>query len=219
MNLITKSQARFVAFQFIKQYFQFEKKFIRDYNSQDVNIRLKSLQASANYFSVSRTFPSKFDPSQDKKDRLRPVINVLDKITKDKSFEGIVDLVNDTEQSLSSEYGNKLVLSATTKFLWLKGCFNVRIYDSQAKRALGFKQNYKSYNGFLKKWEEQFDQNKFIIEKVVTEMALDPNLIDYLSFENVSSGELDALLRDEKIIARIFDMYLWHEGGVAANEK
>jgi len=219
MNLITKSQARFVAFQFIRQYFQFEKKFIRDYNSQDVNIRLQSLQASANYFSVSRTFPSKFDPSQDKKDRLRPVINVLDKITKDKSFEGIVDLVNDTEQSLSSEYGNKLVLSATSKFLWLKGYYNVRIFDSQAKRALGFKQNYKNYKNFVKQWNKQFEQNKFIIEKVVAEMALEPNLIDYLSFEEMSKDELDALLKNEIIIARIYDLFIWQIGQVGNNEK
>jgi len=78
--MITESQARFVAFQYIKQFFQFEQKFILDYNSQDDELRLKSLQSSANYFSVSRTFPTMFDPSQEKKDRLRPVLNVLDDI-------------------------------------------------------------------------------------------------------------------------------------------
>ena len=219
MEIITESQVRFVAFQYIKQYFQFEKKFILDYNSVDDRDRLGSLQASANYFSVSRTFPKKFDPSEAKHDRLMPVLQILDRIREDKPCNDIVSLVKDTEKSLSSKYGDKSVLSATTKFLWLKGYFNVRVFDSQAKKALGFKQNYKSYDGFVKQWNEHFKQNKFIIEKVVAEMALEPNLIDYLCYDKMSGGELDALLKKEIIIARIYDMYLWQEGSVAAGRQ
>lgn len=218
MKQITKNQARFVAFQFLQQYFRHEKKFIFDYQSNHQVERLRSLQESANYFSVSRNFQKHYDPSEAKHDRLLHVLQILDRI-RDKPCDDIVSLVNKTEKSLSSKYGDKSVLSATTKFLWLSGFHNTRIYDSQAKKALGFNPNQKDYQRFVEEWDKQFSLNKEIIERVLLEMALEPNLINYLDYEEVSKDELDTILIDEIIIARIFDMYLWQEGSGASSEK
>jgi len=218
MKQITKNQARFVALQFIQQYFQHEKQFIVDYQSNHQVERLRSLQESASYFSVSRNFKKQHDPSEAKHDRLVPVLQILDRI-RDKPCDDIVSLVNETESQLSSKYGDKSVLSATTKFLWLSGFHNTRIYDSQAKKALGFNPNQKDYQRFVEEWDKQFSINREIIERVLLEMALEPNLINYLDYDEVSKDELDTILIDEIIIARIFDMYLWQEGSGASSEK
>jgi hypothetical protein len=58
--------------------------------------------------------------------------------------------IEKTSSQISSSYGDRGTLSLTTKFFWLKFRSPIKIYDSQARAALGKKLG--DLDGFNDKW-------------------------------------------------------------------
>ena len=115
------------------------------------------------------------------------------------------------ERQLSEKYGKRNILSATTKFLWIKFRKPIIIYDSRARKALSLNtldNDYYNYNDYYEKWKNEFEINKESIVEVcskLTDVAMYATKPDKNYIEKIS--------KEEWFYERVFDIYLWNKGG------
>ena len=103
-------------------------------------------------------------------------------------------------------YGNRNVLSVTTKLLWLKLCDpNIIIYDSQTRAALHTADG--DFSGFYEAWHVEYEAHRKVIATAcanlsdVAKYAYDQTVATPSYVKNISAN----LWFQE----RVFDMYLW----------
>jgi hypothetical protein len=96
-------------------------------------------------------------------ERYEPVLQIIDGL-KRRDFAGdkLVPSVKRLKRQISKAYGGREVLSATTKFLWLKLQSPSIIYDSQARSAVGTPDG--DYAKYCSRWQEMFIANRSRIE-------------------------------------------------------
>lgn len=168
--------------------------------------KLKVIKKAATVYKVARNLPKKFDDSR----RYGYLLDILEDINEtDFKIEPIKKILY-IESQISKKYGNRSVLSLTTKFLWLKFRQPIIIYDSQARIALGT--NVGDLQGFYEKWQDNFNKVEDDIKKVCY------NLKDmYLYLPNQRKGlkeDIEKISTQTWFHERVFDTYLWNKGTI-----
>jgi hypothetical protein len=171
---------------------------------------LSALERAGAFYGVARNLPTKFDVKKNVK-RYQPVLEILDAVSKEQFNDDPVNTVNrilEIEREISAKYGDKRVLSLTTKFLWLKIKEPILIYDSQARIAVGSKDG--DLADYYNKWGKGFTKHQKQIEKVSSRLS-ELNL--YAVDQEVGTKEcINDVSSKTWFHKRIFDIYLWNKG-------
>lgn len=195
----------FCALQFLNQWLEKEAGYCKSLTSNDITTQRQALGAAGSHFRVARNLPIKYE-SERGLQRYQPVLNILNELG-DVTPSNVVEIVENTRQRISSEYGQRNVLSLTTKFLWLKIKSPVRIYDRQARIALGTPEgDFGAFNdAFTAKYAESQNQ----IEKACSSLA---DMVSYSVQPNMQQTELQELVSLRWFQERVLDIYLWNQG-------
>jgi hypothetical protein len=181
-----------------------ERDFVSGVSSGDGIIRLAALQAAAGYFRVARNFPTFYDVRRGLP-RLKPALDVLDQIEVTNLTErNALTAISRLRRDLGNAYGKADLLSAATKFLWLRRPDAVIIFDSQARAALGAP--YGDYAVYLDLWHKHYGQHRMAISAACLELWRErPSTAGSIA----GSTGPDV---PEWFIRRIHDIYLWRAG-------
>ncbi|KGF28369.1 MULTISPECIES: hypothetical protein [Oligella] len=195
----------FCALQFLNQWLEKEANYCESPASSDASLQRESLVAAGGYFRVARNLPKKYDTDRGLQ-RYEPVLEILNDLAP-VTFDNVIDVVNYTRQRISSKYGQRSVLSLTTKFLWLKVKSPVRIYDRQARIALGTSEG--DYLAFNTAFTTRYSECQEEIEKACRNLI---NVISYTVRPNLQQESLVNLVSSTWFRERVLDIYLWNEG-------
>lgn len=195
----------FCALQFLNQWLEKEANYCESLASSDASLQRESLVAAGGHFRVARNLPKKYDTDRGLQ-RYEPVLEILNDLAP-VTFDNVIDVVNKTQQRISSKYGQRSVLSLTTKFLWLKVKSPVRIYDRQARIALGTPEG--DYLAFNTAFTTRYSECQEEIEKACRNLI---NVISYTVRPNLQQESLVNLVSSTWFRERVLDIYLWNEG-------
>ena len=153
---------------YLNQWLKYDRVYCQFISDGDKAEKLSALKSAGGFYRVARNLPSEFDVKK-RVARYQPVLDILDSVYKEQFQDNPVDKILEIEKEISKKYGNRSVLSLTTKFLWLKIKHPVLIYDSQARIAVD------SNNGdlvdFYKKWRKNFEENRNQIEIACSKLS------------------------------------------------
>jgi hypothetical protein len=199
-----KTQFEYYALHYLNHWLGIEREIHQNLQSNRKKKKLNALSTGGAHFKVARTLPTKFEKQNSTK-RYEPVLQAIETTSlKNCSLSTVPKKVEKVHERLSKFYGNRTVLSATTKFLWLKHRAPVVILDSQAKSSLEIKGN--NYEEFFTAWIKEYSdlENKIVnaCQKLprVSKFALD------------STAEIEEISKQGWFHQRVFDNYLWHNG-------
>ena len=195
---------------YLNQWLTYDQGYCQALSKGDEEKKLSALKSAGGFYRVSRNLPSEFDEKKGLK-RYQPVLEILDAVSKEQFEDDPVKTILETERKISRKYGNRSVLSLTTKFLWLKIKQPILIYDSQARIAVGSTNG--DLAGYYKKWVEGFEKHNNDIEAACSRLselnlyAVDQKLGTKEYIKDVSSKSW--------FQERVFDIYLWSKGNSA----
>lgn len=195
----------FCALQFLNQWLEKEAGYCNKLLSKDIDERLEALTAAAAHFRVARNLPTKYEKAKNLR-RYEPVLDALEDLGPVTS-DNITNVLANAHQRISSEYGQRNVLSLTSKFLWLKFKNPIRIYDRKARIALSTEEgDYPSfYHAFSKRYAECQEQ----IEQACANLV---NVVSYSVQPSMNRWELESLVMSPWFRERVLDIYLWNQG-------
>lgn len=174
--------------------------FVAGLAAPDRDSRLSALQRAGGYFKIARSFRLVYDVGLGLK-RFEPALTVLDRIpSNDVSAATLVATVNDLRRELGRPYGDRDVLSAATKFLWLRHPDVVIIHDSQARIALGAP--YGDYRGYVRLWLLEYEGHREAISAACGRLAA----------TSPRHSGVRTVARTEWFQRRVFDIHLWKSG-------
>jgi hypothetical protein len=176
-------------------------------NNGSEDDKLAILKKAGGFYRIARNLPSKYDEKKNIA-RYKPVLNIIDNLKHSYFENNTVEKIREIKSEISKEYGNRNVLSLTTKFLWIKIKQPILIYDSQARIAIGAK--YNDLNSYYDKWHDGFIANKDEIAKVCSNL---PKLHKYAVNQDVGTeAYIQDLASKSWFHERVFDIYLWNKG-------
>lgn len=173
-------------------------------DGEEENRRSALLEAGA-YFRVARNLPSSHETKAGVA-RYQLILEILDQLGPI-DHANVVSKVMETECSISKNYGFRKVLSLTTKFMWLKARSPVRIYDRQARLALGTRDG--DYQEFNEAFSEFFTAHS---RQVTDSCHALRNVVNYSVKPNMTTDALEMLTSEAWFQERVVDIYLWHKG-------
>lgn len=193
----------FCALQFLNQWLEKEAEYCQFLASEKTECRLKGLKDASGHFRIARNLPTKFEENGPRFEAVLKALDAVDNVTPD----DVVDIVVKSMAFISEAYGKRNVLSATTKFLWLKIKSPIRIYDSQARKALGTNENdYKKFNqAFVARYDAVESQITLACSNLI-------NVRPYTVQPDITEEALNDLVTTTWFRERVLDMYLWNEG-------
>jgi hypothetical protein len=126
----------YCALYYLNQWLVHDRVYWTDLAGNDEARKLASLKRVAAFYRVSRNLPERYDVRIGRH-RFEPVLRILDRVARD-DFQGQhpISAVLDVRDNISRAYGNRGVLSLTTKFLWLKLRHPIILYDSRVRSVL-----------------------------------------------------------------------------------
>ena len=197
----------YCALQFLNQWMDKERHYCDAIASQDIEEQRQGLKSAAGYFKVARNLPKVFEEKQ-KCQRYDPVLDALNGVLL-LTQVNVTKIVDQVRQQISKEYGGRDVLSLTTKFLWLKFKAPVRIYDSQARAALGTPNG--DYEKYITAFSERFTQSQVEIMNACNKLT---SFVSYSVVPNIDASQLEKLVAEQWFQERVLDIYLWNEGRI-----
>ncbi len=184
-----------------------ERGFVDGLASTDPLRRLKAICDAGGYFRISRSLEVAYDVGVGLP-RLKPVLNTLDRVSPESVTDATLrTVVGELRREIGRAYGGRDLLSAATKFLWLRHRDIVVIYDSQARLALGAPSG--DYDNYLERWRSEYSRVK---PKVIDACK---RLLQARQLEDSVRAEVNAHGASEWFRRRVFDVYLWERGGPA----
>jgi len=195
---------------YLNQWLAYDRNYCQTLSTGDERGKLSVLKSAGSFYGVARNLPSEFDVKKGFK-RYQPVLEILDGVSKEQFKDEPVKTILKIEREISEKYGNRSVLSLTTKFLWLKIKQPVLIYDSQARVAVGSKNG--DLVGYYKKWYEGFEIHK---KQIVEACSKLPELNLYAVDQEIGTKEyINEVSSKLWFQERVFDIYLWGKGNNA----
>jgi len=195
----------FCALQFLNQWLEKEAKYCEFLNQDSQEDQRNALIQAGAHFRVARNLPTEYESSRNLP-RYQPVLDVLHRAPQ-VTPENVVEVVSDVQRDISVQYGGRNVLSLTSKFLWLKFKSPVRIYDRQARIALGTAEG--DFQAFNAAFSLRFTQCASEIESACQNLK---SLAPYTVSPNMSGSEIDSLAKSPWFMERVLDIYLWNQG-------
>jgi hypothetical protein len=199
---------KFCALHYLNQWLAHDRIYCEGLAGKDEAAKLKSLKKAAAFYRVSRNLPEVYD-SKKGLPRYKPVLDVLESVTP-ATFHGddLIPAILRVRDQISTRYGERGVLSLTTKFLWLKVRSPIIIYDSKASSAVGVRTG--DIREYYSKWRRRFNAHAKEIGvacsslQAVIEYSVNPELATARYVEELSSHQW--------FQERVLDIYLWHLG-------
>ncbi len=203
---------KFCALHYLNLWLKDDRKFYQDFHSGN---ETDALMKAGALFKVARNLPEEYDkngldePYRPEDHRYRHVREILQGYN-DAILQkmGPVALVDEIQRRISSAYGNRGVLSLTTKFLWVKYRSPIVIYDRQAREALESSKNSLAgnYEKFHASWATGYRRHEDEIAEACESL---PKVRDYCLD---SDADIAPLVSQSWFRERVFDIYLWHQG-------
>ncbi len=170
--------------------------------------QLLGLFRGGSHFKVARTLETKYDAKNDKR-RYEPVLEIIGGLRRADLDADLTGTIQRARDKISAQYGGTDVLSATTKFLWLRFQAPVIIYDSQVREALGT--DDADLSAYVQAWQSRYDQVRTSIANASSRLT---QVLSYAIDTTVATESyVQQLASEDWFNQRIFDVYLWHSGG------
>jgi hypothetical protein len=197
----------FFAMRYLNDWCADDRRFVTGLASPDRVTQLGSLGEAATYYGVARTLKY-----CDEKDRFGCALDALNATPPPRSDGAAVAAVRNLAGELQAKYG-KNVISAASKFLWLRYRWPIVIYDSRAVaclRSCGQKFYPYDYADYRNAWQSEFTKRASAVEAACNELARVrdfslANSIDHKTFVDWSSSQW--------FHERVFDKFLWWNAG------
>lgn len=175
------------------------------------NEQIQALRRAAVYFKVARNLSTKAS-GLPQSELYRPLLKALREIEVTDFTKDTPECVLKVHDHLKAVY-KRNVLSLTTKFLWLRLKSPIVILDSQARAALLIPDGPPgSYHEYFQRWHAQFRKHHSQITKAC---ALLPSMGQFTVCPEVATPTyLQQLVQQPWFHERVFDIYLWHVGGL-----
>ncbi|NTW77397.1 MAG: hypothetical protein HGB33_06440 [Syntrophaceae bacterium] len=198
----------FCALQFLNQWLEKEAKICDSLASDARATQRDALVKAGGYFSIARNLPTKYEINKNL-ERYDPVLEVLASLPQVITPDNVEREIEKAQQAISTQYGGRKVLSLTTKFLWLKVKAPVRIYDNQARIALGTQDG--DFSAFNAAFSARLAQCTPDIERACSKLK---SVVSYTVIPKMSASEVDSLANMQWFKERVLDIYLWNQGNV-----
>lgn len=195
----------YCALQFLNQWLEKESNYCDALAQDSPDVQRTALLGAAAHFRIARNLPTKYELKQNHQ-RYQPVIEVLNGLG-EVNPANVEHVVEETHQAISQRYGNRRVLSLVTKFLWLKVKLPVRIYDRQARIALGTQEG--DYPSFNNEFSTRFDKCAKEIDRACENLK---SVLPYTVKPAMTAFDVDTLVKQQWFKERVLDIYLWNEG-------
>jgi len=188
---------------YLNHWLTYDRSYCHVLGGSNTEEKLNALKSAGGFYKVARNLPKKFDEEKGLK-RYEPALEVLESTSERALSKNTVEKILDLERKISEKYGNRSVLSLTTKFLWLKFKRPVKIYDSQARIAVGSKDG--DLASFYDNWQSSFCEDKTDIEHACTKL---PDLSLYVEDQEVGTQEYIKEISSKLWFQeRVYDIYL-----------
>ena len=191
----------FCALQFLNQWLEKEESYCDLLASTDIEDQRRALFKAGVHFRVARNLPRRFEVNG----RYQSILEVFNK--NKISDVNLHNVVGEVQEQISGHYGGRNVLSATTKFLWLKVKSPIRIYDQQARKALGTKD--KDFISFNEAFTIRYAECE---EEIIDACSKLKSILSYSVRPDIKHEELDKLVSEPWFRERVLDIYLWNQG-------
>jgi hypothetical protein len=209
-SMTTRSSPNFhyFALHYLNLWISQDRDCCKAMEGSDRQRKLQLLSKAAVAYKIARNLHTRHDVER-RLPRLSPVLDIIDHLDR-RAFRGskLVPAVEKIRAKISDRYGGRGLLSATTKFLWLKLQSPIIIYDSQARRALRVDPD--DLEGYCIEWRRRYEQHAAQIADAC--LAL-PRASRFTKNPKMTSPEYIAnTARHTWFRERVFDVYLWHVG-------
>lgn len=198
---MTERNFDYCALQFLNNWLDKEEIYFDLLSSSNLENQRQALVKAGGHFRVARNVPKKYDLNGKRYQAILDILSTTDNL----NLDNVVDVVNDVQTSISENYGNRQVLSLTTKFLWLKFKAPVRIYDTQARISLGTQEN--NYNAFHEAFSLYYEDKESEIVGACNRLK---NVTTYSVSPNMSHKDVENIVSKQWFRERVLDMYLWN---------
>ncbi len=195
----------YCSLEYLNQWFTNDRGYCQALANGDKSEKLAALKSAGGFYKVARNLDSKYEKGLI---RYEPVLDIIDPLKPSQFENDTVKEIREIEGTLSEKYGNKSLLSLTTKFLWIKIKQPILIYDSQVRIALGTKSD--DLDAYYKRWREEFKANQKEIVDVCSKLA---DMNKYAVNQEVGTKEyIRKISNNTWFHERVFDIYLWNKG-------
>jgi hypothetical protein len=198
----------FFAFHYLNLWINQDRECCEAMAGSDRKRKLQLLVRAAMTYKIARNLHTRHDVEK-RLPRLGPVLDIIDHLDR-ASFRGpkLVPAIKKIRTKISARYGGRGLLSATTKFLWLKLKSPIVIYDSQARAALKVEPG--DLEAYCTVWRQRYNQCESQIARACSVL---PRAHRYTRDPKVTTAEYIAKTANQKWFReRVFDVYLWHLG-------
>ncbi|MGA7564272.1 MAG: hypothetical protein WBW55_13780 [Desulfobaccales bacterium] len=194
---------------YLNQWFSNDMGYCQALANGNKSEKLDALKSAGSFYKVARNLPSKYDEKKEL-ERYAPVFEIIDPLRRDQFENDPVKQIREIEKRIAEKYGNKSLLSLTTKFLWIKIKQPILIYDSRAMDALGTESG--DLEAYYKKWREEFKANQKEIVEVCSKLA---DMNKYALNQEVGTKKYIMEISNKTWFhERVFDNYLWNKGNL-----
>ncbi|MCX5660239.1 MAG: hypothetical protein NTW19_11025 [Planctomycetota bacterium] len=187
------------------QWLRYDKQFCEALAGNEKAAKLHALDKAARFYRVSRNAPIKYE-SEKNTPRYGPVLEIIDSVQAADLIQNPVGQVIEIQDRISSQYGNRWMLSLTTKFLWLKVKQPIVIYDSLVRESLETKD--RDYHTYFRKWRSKFESDKS--EIIAASSRLSDTCDRVIEKCKISKDYVNQISGETWFHERVLDIRLWH---------
>lgn len=166
---------------YLNQWLTYDMDYCQALANGNKSEKLTALKKAGGFYRVARNFPSEYDEKKGLA-RYEPVLDIIDLLKPDQFENNPVKEILEIERRISEKYGNRSILSLSTKFLWIKIRQPILIYDSQARTALGTENG--ALDTFYEKWHIEFKVNQ---KEIVEACSKLPDMNKYTENQEVGT--------------------------------
>ena len=197
----------YCAVSYLEQWVRHESRHHKALQSPDAT----SVRAALAYFKVSRGFAGIAEASTGAK--VAKLLVQYDKyVTKNTAADRVTSLAEVLGQDLDAD----ILLSASSKLLWLRRRLPYVIYDSRAVRALNLMNlppTPSDYSGYSNSWRKAFAVRRKDLEIAAGRVTA---FRKFTAAAHLGKSEVAAIVSEDWFVERVFDKYLWIVGAPPA---
>lgn len=208
---------KFFSLAYLNDWWQYDKTFVSGLSLKGKS-RREALVKAATYYQVIRLFPT----SKDTAARLDKALNQLDAVLSGVNNiitpANVDSMVTTLATTLGSAYKPKSgkateLISAASKFLWIRRQSPVVIFDRRAHSCLKMMNATPgtTYATFRKAWLTEFQRYETQIQSDCR--GLSTSGIKDFAPDNKAKSAVKLLLHQRWFHERVFDKFLWWNGG------
>ncbi|PIQ10753.1 MAG: hypothetical protein COW70_13090 [Hydrogenophilales bacterium CG18_big_fil_WC_8_21_14_2_50_58_12] len=206
--MVVNNNFNYFAMMYLNDWYSSDMLFMEGISSSETSKRLTKFHDAAKYYKVTRNFIT-----LDGEVRLEGALEILLQESGPITDENVCSKVTLLAETLKKRYG-KNVVSAASKFLWLRFRSPVIIFDSRALNWLKVNQYpvspIGSYESYREQWLAAFKAHEKQIETACNGI---PAVRKYTLACDESENVVSEICVSRWFRERVFDKYLWFNGG------